>query len=473
MSASQSTEPIRYDYTNVLTDRIGPQEGISRQELEGLAGEVARHHAGIVNDRRAGKLAWMDLPGRSDYAEQALKLAADRRREFENFVLLGIGGSALGAIALHTALSHPFYNLLPATRRPGPRLFVADNIDPVFMHALLETLEPRKTLFNVVTKSGETAETMSQLMIVARLLRDRLGKRKLADHLIATTDVGKGALRQIVKAEGLESVVAPEGVGGRYSVLSPVGLLPAAMVGIDIKRLLAGAAAMDRRCQTDQLAQNPAYTAAAVHFVMETRKRKNVAVMMSYSHQLRDVADWFRQLWAESLGKEKTVGGRAEHTGQTPVKALGVTDQHSQVQLYMQGPADKMFTFLAVDKFTEDIAIPEEFKEQDACGYLSGRTLGELFEAERKGTQMALTDVRRPNATIYLPTVNPHSVGQLLFMLEVQTAMTGRLLGVNAFDQPGVEAGKKAAYALMGRKGYEDHRKEIESKTGSVVPRVV
>ena len=463
---------VRYDYTNVMAECVGPEHGLSEEEFSGLAAEVSRFHGEIVSEREAGKLPFMDLPKRSDYAEAVLEFAASERDRFENVVVLGIGGSALGTIALQSALNHPFYNMLSKDARGGPRLFVADNIDPVLIRGLLDVIEPEKTLFNVVTKSGQTAETMSQLMLVVGLLRERVGP-KVREHVVATTDPAGGALRKIADAEGFRTFEVPDGVGGRFSVLSPVALLPAAMVGIDVKGLLAGAAAMDERLRSDQFAENPAYTAAAVHYLLDTKHGKSVAVIMSYSHQLRDVADWFKQLWAESLGKADSIDGRQVHVGQTPVKAVGVTDQHSQMQLYVEGPADKMFTLLATAESVENVDIPVQFVESDACAYLSGRTFGELFNAERRGTEIALTESGRPNATITLVRVEPQTVGGLLYMLELQTVMAGKLYRVNAFDQPGVEAGKVASYALMGRAGFEERRRQIERKLKAAPRRVL
>jgi glucose-6-phosphate isomerase len=222
---------------------------------------------------------------------------------------------------------------------------------------------------------------------------------------------------------------------------------------------------MDRRCLTDDLMRNPAFLAGAIQWLY-LDKGKPLCVMMPYSHALRDVADWYRQLWAESLGKERRRSdGSVENVGPTPIKALGVTDQHSQVQLYRQGPNDKVFTLLAVDSFESDVAIPSAFEDVEGVGYLGGHMMSELMTAERIATTWALTGSDRPNVTITLPQVNAYTVGQLLYMLEVQTSFAGELLGINTYDQPGVEAGKKATYALMGRRGeqFDRLRNEIES----------
>ncbi|HOI56589.1 MAG TPA: glucose-6-phosphate isomerase, partial [Phycisphaerae bacterium] len=390
---------------------------------------------------------------------------ARKRGRFDNVVVLGIGGSALGATAIYTACAKPYASLLDKKQRKSPRLFVMDNIDPAQFAAMLETIDPARSLFVPISKSGSTAETMAQFMICRELLKKRLGA-KYARNVVAITDQAKGYLRPIAEQEGYETFPVPDGVGGRFSVLSPVGLFPLAMVGIDIKALLEGAAAMDRRCETPRLRENPAFLSAAIQYLCYQRG-KPMSVMMPYSQALRDVADWYRQLWAESLGKIRTRGSKSECVGPTPIKALGVTDQHSQVQLYREGPNDKVFTLLAVGDFGCDIAIPKAFGDVEGCGYLGGHTMGELMDAERRATTFALTKSQRPNVTITLPVVNEYTVGQLLYMLMVQTSFAGELLGINTYDQPGVEEGKIATYALMGRKGYAAARKEIRSLKGS------
>ncbi|HTL51142.1 MAG TPA: glucose-6-phosphate isomerase, partial [Planctomycetota bacterium] len=307
-----------------------------------------------------------------------------------------------------------------------------------------------------------TAETMGQFFFFYAKLQEKL-KDKASDNIVAITDASKGALRKIADAEKFDTFIVPDGVGGRFSVMSPVGLYAAHATGIDVDELLAGCAAMDARCSNDDLWKNPALFNAAVMYHFMTWAGKNIHVMMSYSDRLYYVADWYRQLWAESLGKKVNKKGRVVNTGQTPVKALGVTDQHSQVQLYAEGPFDKVFTFLATDSFPK-VTIPAEIKPGLTSDYLGNTAFDEIFTAERLGTQVALTDAGRPNQTIVVPEINAHSLGQLLYGFMLQTAYTGELLNIDTYDQPGVEAGKIATFALMGRKGFEAERKRIRSK---------
>ena len=449
---------ITLDYTHVLADVIGEEHGITEAELAAL--EVpAREALAAVEARRGTDLRWMDLPYQQEVHREVLDYAARMKGRFENVVVLGIGGSALGNRALHAALNSPFHDLAPPTG--VPRLFVLDNVDPDLMGEFLATVDPTKCLFNIISKSGSTAETMSQFLIVRQRLIAALGPEGHKDNVVITTDAEKGNLRPIVEDEGYASFVVPDGVGGRFSVLSPVGLVSSALMGIDVRGLVAGAAKMDERCRVAELRENPALLYAAVQWLMQARKGKNIAVTFSYSQRLAYLADWYAQLLAESIGKKHGRDGDVVHAGPTPVSAVGVTDQHSQVQLYVEGPFDKWFTFLAVDRPDHVVEVPPGFEGQDALAYLGGRTLNELFAAERDGTRVALTDAGRPSLTVSFPAVTAHTVGQYLYLMELAVAVMGELYEVDAFDQPGVEAGKVAAYALMGRAGYEERRAEL------------
>ncbi len=451
---------LELDYTNALADVVGADHGVSAAELEALR-TPSRDALRAVQARRKRDLRWLDLPYESAVHERVLDYAGSVAGRFENVVVLGIGGSALGTIALHAALNSPYHNL--GASGPLPRLFVLDNIDPDLIGEFLDQFDPTKTLFNVISKSGTTAETMAQFLLFRDALIQRLGHAAHIEHICVTTDERKGVLREIVGREGYASFVVPDGVGGRFSVLSPVGLVPLALVGVDIKGVLKGAADMDERCKSEDLWSNPALIHSALQWTMQQKKGKPIAVTMSYSQRLSLLADWYAQLLAESIGKRRSREGRDVFAGPTPVRALGVTDQHSQMQLYMEGPFDKWFTFLSVEQPDHAVTIPSAYEDLEAVSYLGGRTFTELFQAERDGARVALTEARRPNVTFHFSQVTPHSVGQFLQCLEISVACMGEHYGVDAFDQPGVEAGKIAAYALMGRAGFEQRRAEIES----------
>jgi glucose-6-phosphate isomerase len=409
-------------------------------------------------------MGFFALPDGGETVSEIQRFAEGAGQAFSNLVVLGIGGSALGTTALRTALLHPLWNELDDEAREFfPRLHVLDNVDPATFGAFLDHVDLRRTLFNVVSKSGGTAETMSQYLIIRERLQAELGDG-YRRHLLFTTDPEKGVLRALAREEEIATLPVPSNVGGRFSVLSAVGLLPAAMAGIDIAALLEGAREMAKRCESDDLRTNPAGTFAALQYLADTEQGAPIHVMMPYSDRLRDVADWFRQLWAESLGKQNTRDGGQVFAGPTPVKSLGATDQHSQVQLYMEGPFDKTITFLAERDFEKDVQIPSAYPHHAELAYLGGHSMGELLRTEMLATEAALAQRGRMNMTIEVPRVDAHAIGGLFMMLQVATVYAGHFYGVDPLDQPGVELGKQLTYGIMGRPGFEERRAEWEGR---------
>lgn len=447
---------IRLDVNNMFVDRVGSEHGLTIEEVNSLQNKVSQAHENI----KRAEPGFMKIPfNQAEIVQEILQLVEETRGRYDNFVVLGIGGSALGNIAMQTALNDPFYNYREEARQGNPRLFVADNIDPVLFKSLLEMLGLKRTMFNVISKSGGTAETMSQYLIARELVAREVGEDRLKEHFIATTSEHSGYLLEIARREGFRTFYIPEDVGGRFSVLTPVGLLSAAFCGIDIEELLAGAGFMAEKCATDALWENPAYLNAVLHY-LAYQKGKTLSVMMPYAHSLKDVADWYRQLWAESLGKEVDREGKVVNIGPTPIKALGATDQHSQVQLYMEGPFDKIITFLEVEDYGLELEIPELYEDIQGVSYLGGHSLNELLLTEKRATELALSQRGRLNQTIIVPVVKEYTLGQLFYLLELQTAMIGELFNINAYNQPGVELGKDYTYGVMGRRGYEDKKEE-------------
>ncbi|MCK4959879.1 MAG: glucose-6-phosphate isomerase, partial [Planctomycetes bacterium] len=325
-----SQPKINLYYKNVTADVIGAEHGIMAKQFDELADQTAPLIEELNDQRKAGTIPYRDLPYNEEYPAAVKALAGQIAGECENFVVLGIGGSALGNISLQTALNPYMYNLDSAQRK-GPRLFVFDNVDPVQLASFLEWIGDKldKTIFNIISKSGRTAETASQFLTIRGMLIDKLGPEAAKDRIVATTDASQGTMRKIADEAGYRTLVVPDGVGGRFSVLSPVGLLSAAVCGIDIDALLAGARDMDKRVSVTDFYANPAAINAAVNFNSYNCGKK-ISVIMPYSYALKDFADWYRQLWAESLGKSKDIAGNEVFVGPTPVKALGATDQHSQ-----------------------------------------------------------------------------------------------------------------------------------------------
>jgi glucose-6-phosphate isomerase len=441
------------DYANMLAPRLGGR-GLEPQRLDAEAAHFTQVHAAVERRREAGQLAFFELPHERDLVDRIRAFAEGVGQAFDTVIVLGIGGSALGTSALQQALLRPHWNeLSDEAREYFPRLYVIDNIDPTTFGPLLDRLDMRRTLVNVVSKSGATAETMAQFLI----LRERMAAA-LDDawrrHFIFTTDPDSGVLRRLSAEESIPALPIPAGVGGRFSVLSAVGLLPAALVGIDIDALLYGAAGMAERCRTGELAANPAGLFAVLQYLAHTEAGAPLHVMMPYSDRLFGVADWFRQLWAESLGKKADRQGRDVYRGPTPIKALGATDQHSQVQLYMEGPFDKTITLLALATWPRNVAIPAAYSGVDELAYLGGSSLAALLDAERRATTSALARSGRMNMTLEVPALDAQALGQLFMMLQIATVYAGELYDVNALDQPGVELGKQLTYSLMGRPGY-------------------
>lgn len=461
---------LKLNYKNADAVVVGEENGLNiEQEFCNYKETIAN----IISDLNKRKdkpgqwLRWMNL----GYSEETIwyvkEFASMVENRFDNILVLGIGGSALGGLAVTEALLKPYWNLLTPEQRNGlPRIFFLDNIDPDSINGLLNILDLKKTLVNVITKSGSTAETMSQYMIVKNIL-----ERELEDdyrkNIVVTTDKNVGILRQLADQEGYKTFVIPDDVGGRFSVFSAVGLLPFALVGIDIDELTNGIKDMDLALKNTDIHKNIAAQNALIHYLMDTKKGKNISVMMPYSSRLRYVSDWYAQLWAESLGKEFDNEGNKVNVGPTPVKALGATDQHSQIQLYNEGPNNKLITFIRVDNFDTTLEIPKIF-EYTGIGYLGGKTINDLINAEADSTRVALSDYARPTITISMDRINPYNLAQLLYMYEVQTAIAGELYHINTFNQPGVEQAKNYTYALMGRSGYEDSAQQLQEKMASV-----
>jgi glucose-6-phosphate isomerase len=445
---------IHIDYTNMLAPTVSG--GVPQSDWADADKLFASAHAEFDKKRKAGDLGFLDLPGDSALHAQSTDYAKATRGKFDDVVVLGIGGSALGPIALRTALRKPYWNMLDAGERDmKPRLHVLDNLDPVTITALLAQVKLERTIFVVTSKSGGTAETMAQYLVV----RETLESHKLAvkDHIVFVTDPTKGALRPVAIKEKIPALDIPANVGGRFSVLCPVGILPAALIGIDTTKLLAGAGDMVTKCTSPKLRENPAAVFGMLQYLADVKSGKRIHVMMPYSDALRDCAAWFVQLWAESLGK---IRPDKVSVGPTPLASLGATDQHSQVQLFMEGTADKTITLISVPRNKGDVTIPKLHQDIPELAYLGGHGLGEVLDVERRATAGALARRGRPNMTIELDAVDAWHVGALMMLLEAATIYAGALYGVDPLNQPGVELGKNFTYAIMGRPGSDEARKE-------------
>jgi len=456
---------IKLYYKNVTSTAIGAKDGITPRQLKSLEKKIKPLISQINRQRKAGETPYRDLPYNKRISSRINKLKKTLRKECDYLVVLGIGGSALGNIALDTAL-RPFLPDPKDKQSKRPELFVLDNVDPAQFGSFLNYIKPKlkKTVFNVISKSGRTSETAAQFMIVREMLIDAIGKNGYQKRVVATTNAKAGTLRTIADNDKLQTLVVPCGAGGRFSVLSTVGLFSAAMCGINISQLLAGARDMDEKVSSTNFRKNPAAINAAINYHFYTHG-KPIPVMMPYSYGLKDMADWYRQLWAESLGKKLDLNKREVWVGPTPVKALGTTDQHSQVQLYREGPNDKLFTFLQVDNLGRDVKIGPAPDCAPELGFLAGKKMSELLNNEKQATEYALLESKRPCLTVLFDKVDAYTVGQFIYLFEVTTSLAGALFNINPYDQPAVELGKEATFALMGKDGYQDFAKEIQSKT--------
>jgi glucose-6-phosphate isomerase len=445
---------MKLHYGRMFTDRLDGVHGLSRSRLAELARHFGDVQAEVRRRRGQGEYGFYRLGDQAAPVQQIRGFAEGVGQAFDHVLVLGIGGSALGMKALLNALKRPGWNELDDEGRDFfPRLTVLDNVDPTSVAEALRRIDPRRALVNVISKSGGTAETMAQYLVIRQWLEQALGPAA-SRHLVFTTDPKRGALREIAIRDGIAALEVPSDVGGRFSVLSPVGLLPAALVGIDIEGLLAGARQAVARAEADDLLQNPAALWAALHWSADNMLGARMHVLMPYTDRLREFAEWFRQLWAESLGKARDRRGQEVNVGPTPLGAVGPTDQHSQVQLFMEGPYDKVVTFMEVERFSEDVTIPALPHLPAELAYLPGHTLAELLQAECQATSAALARMGRMSCSLRLPELSAAALGEAIMFFQLATGYAGIWYGVDPFDQPGVELGKQLTYAAMGRPGF-------------------
>ncbi len=427
--------------------RVGSESGLELDsELRAWEPSLRAHHQALLERAKdpAAMLGWIGVPEDTE-ALRAVRRYAEGAAWARDVVVLGIGGSALPARGLYEALA-------PTAKT----LHFLDHTDPLPVRRLLGQLAPETTLVVAVSKSGSTAETAALLLVFRRWLEDALGE-DWRRHLAAVTDPEKGPLRAYAGTEGLAAFAIPPDVGGRFSALTPVGTLPLALAGADVEKLLMGARRANRR------ALETAAKSALVLYLLDRYRKKPVHVFMPYGRRLFGVAQWFAQLHAESLGKARNLEGSRVHAGPTPLAALGPTDQHSLLQLLREGPFDKAVVFLRMREPGEDLTLPA-ITGLEAFEYLFGKTLFTLQEAEAEGTRRALLEAGRPSLTLWIDRADAESLGELYQFLMWQTAFLGALYGVNAFDQPGVELAKVYAYALLGRKGYEEMGKRLKEE---------
>lgn len=433
---------------------------LSERELSYMAGAVEEAHHRLHNRSGAGNdfLGWLEWPTHYDKEEfsRIKKAAAKIQADSDVLVVIGIGGSYLGARAAIEMLNHSFYNLLTKNERKTPQIFfVGNSISPTYTQDLLDVLKDKDVSVNVISKSGTTTEPAIAFRIFRAFLEEKYGKEEARKRIYATTDRAKGALKTLSDEEGYETFVIPDDVGGRYSVLTAVGLLPIAVSGVDIDAMMEGARAAQADFATPDLMQNPAYQYAACRNILYN-KGKAIELLVNYEPGLHYFAEWWKQLFGESEGKD--------HKGLYPASADFSTDLHSLGQYVQEGRRHLFETVLKVEKPRRDIVIQEEEGNLDNLNYLAGKTMDFVNKKAMEGTVLAHTDGGVPNLIVTIPELTPYHFGYLVYFFEKACALSGYLLGVNPFDQPGVEAYKKNMFALLGKPGFEKEKAELEKR---------
>ncbi|MEF9958819.1 MAG: glucose-6-phosphate isomerase [Niameybacter sp.] len=431
--------------------------GVSQHEVEYFGNQVKLAHEMLHNKTGAGNdfLGWIDLPVDYDKAEFAKiqQAAAKIKSDTEVLIVIGIGGSYLGARACIEALSHTFYNSLSQEQRKTPAVyFVGNNISGTYLKNLLDVCEGKEVSVNVISKSGTTTEPAIAFRVFKKYMEQRYGKEEAKNRIYATTDAARGALLTLAQEEGYETFVIPDDVGGRFSVLTAVGLLPIAVAGIDIEALMQGAAEGRSEYSSENLEDNACYQYAAVRNAL-LRKGKGVEILVNYEPCLQYFGEWWKQLYAESEGKDQK--------GIFPSSLNFSTDLHSLGQYVQDGQRFLFETVLNVQSPKLDVTLEEEPVDLDGLNYLAGQTMDFVNKKAFEGTLLAHVDGGVPNLIINVPELDAFTVGKLIYFFEKACGISGYLLGVNPFDQPGVEEYKKNMFALLGKKGYEELREVL------------
>ena len=451
---------LSLDYTNCLAESIGATHGLTKSEVDTLVAKFPKHHENIDELRANGESGFFDLPYQ-DLGE-VKALLKKHHGKWDNLVVLSIGGSALAVKSLLHALGHGFANHLEGKARKGaPRVFFADNPDPRYLSDLFEVIDAKKTLFHVISRTGATVETLAGFLWLQDLLKKKCGKGALTAQVVIATDREKGGFAEIAKQEKIDVLHTPANLAGRFAALGACALFPAGLCGIDVAALLAGAAAMDTRCRHGDPLKNPAYMHSLVHYLLTRKRRKTIHATYAFSNRLYSIAEWYGHLCSVSLGKMLNRKGKAVHVGPSPVSALGSFDQHGQMQLYAEGPFDKVVTFLTVKDHGAKIVSPAAYPKLEQVAYVGNADFATLLDHAQIGAEQAITASGRPNLAIILDRVDEGSIGGLYYLLQLSTTMSAELYGIDPFDQPGVEHDKQAAYAQLGRSGFEDLAKRL------------
>ncbi len=450
---------VQVDYTHVL-------DFLKEDDIFGLQKEVDRAHSIVEERSGAGSdfLGWLDLASRTSAEEvdRIAKLGEEIRKTSDILVVIGIGGSYLGAKAVIDAMAHSFHNALPY--KIPQVVFAGQNMSGKYYEDLKELLQNKRVFVNVISKSGTTTEPALGLRLLREHLEATMSREQAGRRIVATTDAKRGSLKTMADSEGYRTFVIPDDVGGRYSVLTPVGLIPIAAAGVDIQQLLKGARDMEELLKNADLRKNPAYVYAAIRYLMYT-KGKAIEILANFDPSLHYISEWWKQLYGESEGKD--------HKSLFPASVDFSTDLHSMGQWIQQGTRNIFETFLWIDSERSKTAVPKLAQDADGFNFLAGRTLDFVNRMASEGVALAHRDGEVPNLTVRLPELSAYYLGQMIYFFEKACAVSGYMIGVNPFDQPGVETYKTNMFALLGKKGFETQTKSINERISKIQRKAV
>jgi len=452
---------LTLDFTNCLAEAIGATHGLTKSEVDTLVAKFPKHHENIDEVRANGESGFFDLP----YQDQSELKALVKKHAgaWENILLVGIGGSILAPKSLFRAVAHSQYNLLdPKARNKGPRVFFLENPDPKAVTELFDVIDPKKTLVQIICRSGTSVDTLAAFMWLADLFKKKVGKTALTAQFVITTEREKSPLAEIAKQEKIDLLPLAANLTGRFGILGNQSLLMASLIGLKVDELLKGGADMDKRCRHGDPHKNPAYMHSLVHYLLTRKRRKTMHVMFSYSNRVHAIGEWYNHLASVSLGKMLNRKSKAVHVGPSPVAGMGTFDVHGQQQLFAEGPFDKVVTFVTVKNHGAQVQVPAAYPKIEAAAYLKDIGMAGILDSGYWSAEQHLTAAGRPNMAISLDTVDESHIGGLVYLLQLSTAMSAELYGIDPFDQPGVEYGKHAMFGLLGRAGFEDQGKKLK-----------
>lgn len=440
-----------------MSNVVGDKNGIPEKDINGLEKQAQEIHEQFQENRNQNPSGFFNLVYDEHLVQAINAIAHEIQRSFENFVIVGMGGAVQSSRCPIQALTGFNHNILPiASRRNKPRIFYLDNPDPDDVKDLLDALDLKSTAFNIISKTGDTIETVGIFMHIYNVIQRRFSKGALSKHFIVTTDLEKGIIQKAAVADKLKTLPIPEFVNEAFSVFSPAGLLPAAVAGINIQDFLSGAQAMDKVCSKPGLMSNPAYLNAAIHYIAGIKKGKHISVIMPFSNQLKAVGDWYCESWADTMGTGLAKDEKTPSNTQIPLCVSGLSSQYTFGRNFLEGPNDKIFTFIEVKKFQRECAIPHVFPNIEVLDYLTNKDLGDIVHSDLAALEYCLTRKEHPNVKITLGEINAQNIGALLYLFQVQTAFTAALYQINAFSHTGEGEGGKITHALLGRNSRED-----------------